>query len=231
MSVGEWNINSTGVKGLYHLEDTSDSSSTGATLTNTGSVVFNPAKFRNGADLGSSNTTKILTATNNLGIDGGSISICLWASMLAQPSSATWVLAGQGSANNKVIYEVQYVDSAGTKSITFVRERAGIAGDSTSFNTTLSTGQMNLLTLTYDGTTVMGYLNGSFKSSTTSTGNGNDATTINSICIGGRKERTASASLFASAMIDEVAYFNRALTPVEIKNYYAWALGRRTGTV
>ena len=55
----------------YPLNGVQDFGPSGFTLHNTSSVAFDTGIFFNGADFGTSNSTKELGVTNNLGINGG----------------------------------------------------------------------------------------------------------------------------------------------------------------
>ena len=126
MSVGEWLKNQPGLKALYHLEDVTDSSGNGFDLTNVGTTPFNPAKFRNGADGGTANSTKILRVTNNLGIDGGAITINAWVRVNTEIASSVWVLFSQNSSTAKVTYDIQYDYNGGTRKLVFIRQGSGV---------------------------------------------------------------------------------------------------------
>jgi len=76
----------TGLEGYYKLEDASDNWSTN-NLTNVGSVTFDGGKVNNAADLGASNTTKILDTTSSLAIDGGNISFACWVNIQTNPGN------------------------------------------------------------------------------------------------------------------------------------------------
>src|SRR5437016_448508 len=66
------------VRALYHLENTSDSSGKGYTLTNNNGVTFVPGLLGNAATGGSSNTSSYLSVASDVGIKGGSMSISAW---------------------------------------------------------------------------------------------------------------------------------------------------------
>jgi len=204
----------------YKLENTSEEINA-ITITNKGSVAFNAAQFNNGADFGSSNTTKSLTASNDLGVTGGAISISLWIKLSAEISSGTWVFASQGDAGNDVHYIIEYQYNGGTRRMAFHRFKGPSTFDTNTYNITLGTSNWYHIALTYDGSTVRGYINGSeVGSGASSSGNGTSGG-VDSFSIGASWIPDA----LTSGVIDDVSVFSDALTATEVLNLYTGIVG------
>jgi hypothetical protein len=201
----------------YKLEDTTDTKG-GFNFTNNGTVTFPAGVFNNCASLGTSNTTKYLSVANNLGINGGNATISGWFKILTAPATnATYMLAMQINDTSDVGYSIKYRDSGGTKQIMFDRLREGIQEDSVVVNQTLTTDTWYHLVVTYDGTNVIGYVNGSAVGSPVASSGNGSGTTANTFRLGLHYN---GSSWFASAAIDDVAVLSRALTASEVKSIY-----------
>lgn len=74
----------TNLTAYYKLEDISDSWAS-YDLTNNGTTTFDTGKINNAANLGTSNSTKWLSTTDPLGINGGTMSVSFWAKVLTAP--------------------------------------------------------------------------------------------------------------------------------------------------
>lgn len=223
MSAGEWGMNQAGIKALYHLEDVNDSGGGGLTLTNNGTVTFSPAKFRNGADMGASNSSKYLSRATNLGITGGAITMALWVKLNTEIAANIYKLAVH--TGGLVVYNFGYEYNGGTRQLNFTRGQPGGSDGGFTYPITMGTTQWYWLVFAYDATTLRGYVNGTQVGSVATSGNGS-VDVGNKFAIGG----TGSGGEYSSAIFDEVLILNQALTYPQIKNYYAWAKGLRTST-
>lgn len=226
--VGQVNINQySNIQAIYHLEDVNDSSGNGKTLTNNGTVTFTPFKFGNGADLGTSNATKSLSTTDRLNITGGACTFMFWARMRTEiPGSGAYLLFEQNDkTTNFVKFDLYYYDNAGTPSIRADRVKLNSATDSTSiYPKTLGVILPHHFALTYDGATVIVYLDGSPIARGASSGNGVSGTGNDGFYIGS----DSVGSQLSSAIYDEFIVTSSTLTPRQIKDYYAWSTGKRT---
>lgn len=183
------------------------------TLTNNNTVGEGTGKFGVGADFGNSKSiaNKSLSIANNLGIAGGAITINLWVKINTAPSSGdTYRLVVQSSTNN-VSNVLIYRNSGGILQLFFERLRDGVAGDSFTYNVDLGTSVWQMITLTYNGTTLIGYLNGNPVGSKAASGTGSGPT-ANLFRLGNTE--------YALTLMDDVSVFNRALTATEISDYY-----------
>lgn len=207
------------LQGYYKLENVNDE--LGAhNLTNNNSVTFATAKFNNGADQGTSNSNKYLGTTNRLNITGGACSFSFWAKIRTEVGgSGAYILFQQNDkTTNFVRHDFYYYDNGGTKSLRFDRVKINSASDSTTiYPVTLGTSNFNHFCVTYNGTNMIVYLNGSSVASGTSTGNGASGTQTDGFYIGADN----TGSQIASALFDDFAIFNRALTPGEVSLIYS----------
>ncbi len=204
----------------YKLQDTSDSTGNGYTLTNNGSVPFNAALIGNGADLGAGNTTKSLNRLDNLGITGGAVTLAGWVKLETEIAANAYRLIEHISATNNVGEYIDYEYNAGTRRLKFDRTRFGTATADVLYNVTLGTSNWNHVALTYNGTTVTAYFNGTLLSTVGSTGNG-AAGASNHFTLGAN---LAGTSLL-SGLIDEVGVWSRELTAAEVLSLYNGGVG------
>lgn len=120
MSLGE--IPGGNLRAFYKLEDVNDSSGNGFTLTNVGSVSFNPGKFSNAADFGTTGTTKGLTYSGNVlsSTTPSNLSVSFWFILNTTSTPTNGILFqlcsvanGGGSAFSGIFWNVYYNISAG----------------------------------------------------------------------------------------------------------------------
>lgn len=208
------------LKAYYRLEANGDDSTENAfNLTNATIASFPAAKYGNGA-LGDG-VDNNLYITDNLGIDGGAISVSLWAKLNNEISSGVWAFFGQTSATSKVRYEVRYEYNGGTRRLVFSRVKNNVADQSATHNVDLGTSQFHHIVLTYDGTTVKGYLNKVEVASFAASGNG--ATTGNSAFIlfaRDNGDNTINQQNYIDATLDDVGVFNREINSTEVQTLF-----------
>lgn len=207
--------NDANLKAYYKLENVNDDLGVN-NLLNTASVPFNAAQFNNGADMGVNNISKFLDSPTSLSISGGALSMTFWIKLQSNPASGSaYATVFQGSSTNNVEQNIIYRNNAGTPRLEFTRTRVGVADDALNYNYTLSTSVFHHLAYTYDGTNLRGYVDGLevAGSPISSTGNGSSGAS-DRISIGATYR--GSAGSFGSEIIDDVTYFNRALTANEV---------------
>src|SRR5437667_77580 len=73
-----YEISDGSVRALYHLEDTTDGSGNGYTLTNNNGATFVPGLLGKAATGGSPNVGSYLSLASDVGIGGGTVSISAW---------------------------------------------------------------------------------------------------------------------------------------------------------
>lgn len=206
----------------YKLENTADSKGT-YTLSNVGTTTFVAAKFDNGIELGTANTSKYMRVSSAMGISSGAISVSMWVKINTEPATNTiYNLFSRGETATDVRHWIRYSDSAGVKNIQFNRQRENVANDAFTYNVTLGTTDWKHFVLTYDGTNVKGYLNGAYLNSVASSGNGSTGVFADNTTIGAGEitQGNSNPTLYSNAVIDDVAIFNRALTDAEVYQIY-----------
>lgn len=192
------------------------------TLTNTNTVTYVAGKINNGADFGTANTNKKLTIASALGITNGAISISMWVKLNTEIASGTWGFAQKGNATNHVQYIIAYEYNGGTRRFVFNRQKQNASNNLVTSNTTMGTTNYYHLVLTYDGTTLEGYVNGSSIGTLATSGDGASAG-INQFDIG--EGGMFAATSYASIDADEVGIWSRALTSTEVTSLYNGGAG------
>lgn len=219
--------NDANLQAYYRLEDTADSEDSGTDydLTNFNSVLFNAAKFNNGADGGTTNSSLRLATSSDLGISdiATSISFSFWTKMNTEIGSGNQYFFEKtlGPNNPQVVgYDIVYQYNAGTRRLAFGREKHGVAGNFCYYNITLGTTDFYHLALTWDGSTVRGYVNGTEQCTVASSGSGaTDSNLTNRFAILSGDNGYAPGS-WLSGIVDDMAVFNRQLTAGEISDIY-----------
>lgn len=203
----------------------SDSTSNNKTLTNTGTTTFAAAKINNGADFGTTNSSKYFSRTGYV-ISDGAQSLSFWVKQRTEIASGTQTFVFSGSESTT--FRVYYDYNSGTRRLVLLRERNNKANETTTYTVTLGTSNFYHIVGTYDGTNLLLYVNGTNVASGTSSSNG----TTNWSPGGGyfsvgaaRDPNDGTVAQYASAYIDEVAAYNRAITSSEVTSLYAAGVG------
>ena len=213
------------LRAYWNLDESSgnaaDSSGNGYTLTNTNTVGYAAALINNGADFGTSNTNKRLVTTNDLGIDGGNISISGWIKLRTEISDGGfWSFLEQRGAATDVNYRIDYMRSGSTYTLGANRARNGVSDHYVTTTGALGTSNWHHVVLTYDGT-LRFYVNGSSVGTPLVT-SGNGSGAVND---GFAIAATANGFLHASIYADEVGVWSRALTADEVTELYNGGIG------
>lgn len=205
------------LEAYYKLEDVTDSH-TDDDLTNNGSVSFlSGGIILNSANFGASNTTKYLSIANALGNTGGAYSIAGWVNVTTAPAAdSQTVLFMSEYGTTFVFYSVQYTDAGGTKKLQFFRGRRGVADEGPEYTVTLTANTWYHIAVTYDGTNVRGYVDGTLQAGpTAASGDGSSGGTGSAIA------RFATANIrYHSGLCDEVGFWTRAITAAEVSELY-----------
>jgi hypothetical protein len=210
--------NSANLKAYYRFIDdatiTTDFSGNGYTLTNTGTTATIAGQFNNAADFGSSNSTKMLNVNDAMGIDGGAISIVCWVKVLGFPT-----------AGNTVNPVHQVNDTSKTEyMIKFFRTKTGVSQDGVGyFNYDPGTTDWHHYALTYDGTNIRGYIDGTLQLSPVAVSGNGSSTLADKVTIGADYYGTKF-----SGVVDDVAIFNTALSAGNITSLYSGSCDVRT---
>ncbi len=195
-------------------------------LTNINTVAFNAAKFNNGADPGDGNTTKLLSIADNLGISNGSASFVFWTSPYTLPGLGSQFNFFEHVDNtNDIAFGVRLENAGGTQRINFDRGRLGVAGDKLTVDYTMGTGQFQLVGLSYNTTSLIGYVNGTAIGTAALAGNGSDTVTSQFVLCAGR-----GSANHASAIIDDFAVFSRGLAGTEMSGLFEGTIPLRTSS-
>lgn len=188
------------------------------TLTNLNTVAGTASgKIGYGADFGASNTTKCLYNLSDYGITAtGAISFSFWVKLNTDVSAGLDAMylfsrayTGASGSGLKIFY--QY--NGGTRRIGTIRYGSGNYIDY--YNVNFGTSNWHHIVLTYDGTNIITYYNGSSVISGTNTGTQNF--TQSHIIIG---SNSTGPEVPASAIFDEVGVWSRALSADEVKQLY-----------
>lgn len=182
------------------------------TLTNNNSVAENASgQFGYAADGGATNTNKYLRADSNIGIDGNSsMTAMCWVKMNTEIAAGTSVFLQHFSTGGAQRYINAYYDyNGGTRRIV-----CSFSGTNATFNTTLGTTNWHHIAFVRDVGATSGVI---YVDAVAGTGItiGSGALAIDRISLVG-----AAADSFLSGLMDDVAFFNRALSSTEISNYY-----------
>lgn len=214
----------TGIVGYWKLDESSgnaaDSAGGSLTLTNNGTTGYVSALVNNGADGGATNTTKYFNRTSNLGVTG-SLSLSVWVKLTTEITSGTYGLIFlDGTSTSTAIY-ITYEYNSGTRRVVFTRARSGTAFDNITYNVTLGTSNWHNLVLTYDGSTVKGYVDNVATSTVASSGNGATPDVTQGFGImASRQYVTGVISEHTSGLFDEVGVWSKELTTTEVADLY-----------
>lgn len=204
---GVWASNN---KAVFHFADINDSTANALALVNTNSVAFSSGIIGNAADGGSSNTNKYLYVLTNAGIDGGTVSLSCLLKMNTEIASGIATLVCQQNTNSDVAYMICYDYNGGTRRLVFRRYRQGISADEIYYPITLGTSNIHHLKLTYDGTNLRGYVDGSLVVGPTAFSGNGSGTTSDHISVLANRGGAGTPSEFSSALVDEVRVVNTA---------------------
>lgn len=197
------------------------------TLTNTNSVGEGTAKLGTAsADFGTANTNKRLQISNDLGTDGASITMSFWVKMNTEIGSGIQSFVQHGGATSFVNDWVGYDYNAGTRRLGWNRQKQNVSNNTFYYNVTLGTTNWHHIVYTYDGTTMKGYYNGIEVVSQALSGNG-ISVAIDSFTIGHDLGQVYAG--YASALIDEVGVWTRAITGNEVLNLFRNGAGNSLG--
>lgn len=194
-------LNDATLRAYYKLENTDDQTSNNYDLTNNGTTTFAAAKFNNGADFGTTvNGVKSLSIASDLGVSSGAISISMWVKLRSEitVSSGYYYFVEKSSTTN-VAYIIRYNYNSGTPRLEFVRSRVGAADDMVTYNITLGTADFYHLVMTYDGTSIRGYVNGALVGSPVSSSGVGVSGGSNKMYIGARITGSATQTDVYSA--------------------------------
>lgn len=156
----------------YNLQDANDSSGNGYTLTPVLSPTYGTAKIGNGVDFGTS-ATGLKYTTDNMGVAyTSSITMSGWFK-LRDNTKESYFLFKTNTGNPGA--EIQATYQLSPKRIRFLRY-AGVTANS-SYNVAPTNGTWFHVAVTFDGSTLVGYYNGTAVTSASTSGSTNQGGT------------------------------------------------------
>lgn len=203
----------TGLRGLYHLASTTDSSGNGYNLTNNNTVTFIQGKYGNGANFVAA-SSQSLTSTSDLAIDiSVSLTTMAWVKINTEPgTNASFTIIDLRSGTGTACRSIgRYIDESGTKKLYLDKTGTGLK-----YTVTLGTTDWHHIAFTNNASNHYIYLDGNL----VATGGSGVAAAGTSLSIGG------SVGNYSNSLIDEVAIFSTELSANQIRRYYAWSKGR-----
>ena len=200
----------------YNLEDVNDEFSTN-TLTNNGSATFTTGKINNAVNLVRASSQYLSDGTLSYG--GSAYSISGWFNPSSQPTSGQlYTMAAVSDSTSDTILWIGYYNNAGTYQIFGARTKFGVADEGPAINQTLTTGTWYHIAITYDGSNVRTYLNGSLLGGpTASSGSGSNGANSRSEIGTGAAD---SLTNLTDGKIDLVGFWGKALSSTEITDLY-----------
>ncbi|CAN5322876.1 hypothetical protein BH10PAT1_BH10PAT1_1780 [soil metagenome] len=210
--VGYWKMDETSWTNDCSTATVTDSSGNANNLKScpntTGPTGGGVGKFGNGGTFDGSNDYLDLTTAVNLPTTDAAQTISVWYKVASNPAGAQDMVHTEGGFDE--------VD-LGFKSSNIIVSKYG--GTTLVSATPPTAGVWNHIVYVFDGLTHYLYINGVLQN--TSTVSPNTGWSISHISIGSNK----GVSQFFSGTLDDVRYYNRALSPAEVNNLYNWAPG------
>lgn len=192
-------------------------------LTNVNTITYTASVINNGASSGTGNSSKYLHNSSDIVTsDTMNITMAGWITPNQQPSSGTaerYFFVGGNSG--LLLYEVFYFNDSGTLKLGAQRQKNGVAGENTIPTQTLSNGTAYHVALTWDGATLLLYLNCSQIGTVSASGNGstnrgNGITMFSQQTTGG----SPLSGNYGSGIVDEYGIWSRALDSSELCELY-----------
>lgn len=201
---------------VTHYWRLSDGNATvgGKNLTQTNGS-FSTGKFGNAFYQGAGGSGAYLHYNGDIGNNSGSVSICFWIKLNGSDiGSGAWWIYEYDSASGKMNFNMWYSYNAGTRQLVWDRGAAGIGPHELPYNYTLDS-NWHMITMTFDGTNMLGYIDASQVASRNAAGDGSadDGDGFNI----GHNGGTASGGFNFD---DFHIYINKVLTPTEISNLF-----------
>ena len=176
-------------------------------MGNSGNITASSGKFGNGVSFNGSDDYASLSST--------------LPQVTNQMSFSAWIKKDDTTGNERIINQndtIFYVEVQ-TQVVQFRHLNVGDGATATG-NVITSAGRWYLVTATYDGVYTTVYVDGALVAQESSTGN--FGTFSGTPYIG---KSSASADRFFDGSIDDVRIYNRALSPREVRDLYAFAPG------
>jgi len=169
------------------------------------------------------NSSQYMSIANTLGITNGNVTLSTWVKPLTAPTAGAYnTILYKGNDANDVEYKLYYRASGTSNYLWFLRNRNNVASQGPEILYTIPTTVWTNLIMTYDGTNVVGYINGCYIGSAAAAGNGS-GTTPDQFSIG---FNVAAFSNCFNGFIDETIVDTAVWTNTVVRNYYNQAVGR-----
>jgi len=205
----------------YYKLDWNSNDSVGWNNGTDTSVPYVAGKIGNGWSFNGTNSKTLVSS--NLWITNWPCSISLWCKLNAEITTGTYQLATKQDLTTQVGYGLQYEYNGGTRRLALLRNRANIPTNAVYYTASLWTSNYFHFCITYDGTNVEGYVNGSSIGTIASSGNG-AATGYTNVLNIWYVSYWGVDQQYANAIIDEVWIYSRALSWSEVSQLYnGWA--------
>lgn len=177
-------------------------------------------------------STQYLSRTDVSGTTvGGNITLEAWVkveSIDISPKLSTIISVSGGATSPYIQYDIVYQNNSGTPTLKFNRGKMCVANDFVDVVQTLTVGTWYHLALTYDGTTLRGYLDGTEIGSNSKSGNGDscgpDSTSIGAAANG-------AVNTFFDGLVDDVRIWTTVRTQTEIDDNKFVEIDSATGLV
>jgi len=218
------NISSQSGVAYYKLDESSgnasDSIGNVGTLTNNNTVTYSTGKINNGAVCNGTNqyfnSASVSVTTNNW-----SVSVWVYPDD-ADISNQTFFSYRPASGNINII-QVEGLSTRALRIIVYGSNGTSFKDYRTSV--TISQSQWSLVNITYDGTSLKIYINGTEDTSVTKTQDDAVTQTLTARVL--RLGAETGALNFLSGMIDEFGIWSRALTADEVSQLYGFQAGNQ----
>jgi hypothetical protein len=198
----------------------SDSTANVKTLTNNGTTTYSAGKLNSAADFGAANAAKSFSRAGYVVADGIS-SMSFWVKQQTEIASGTQTFVTLVSESTA--FTISYEYNTGSRRLTLLRERNNLASASTSYTVTLGTANYYHIVMVYDLSSIILYVNGTNVSSTSTSLNGttNWSPGGGYFSVGAKRDANdGTVSQHASCFVDELAIWNKVLSPTEVTNLY-----------
>lgn len=206
----------------------SDATGNGYTLTNNGTTTYTTAKINNGADFGTTNSTKSLTRTGTIVADSSPYSFSLWVKQRTEIASGTQIFAYLSTPSTS--FDVRYEYNAGSRRISLVRQRNNLSSVTASYTVTMGTADYYHIVGAYTGSDIVLYVNNVSVATAAASGDGTTSWTpgVGAFSIGAGLDANAlTISNFASCFVDEVGVWSRGLGTTDTSSLYASGIGNQ----
>lgn len=194
-------------------------SKNGNTLTNNNSVSEHEGLFNGGANFGSNNSNKNLTVNSDFGINGVTVSISFWVKMIDEISSNLQVFFCLSDSSTKTRINVNYNYNGGNRYLGFSRVKTEIADQVATYGVSLGNSAWHNIILIYNGSTILGCIDGNVVTSASASGNGSSSL-VDRLSIGSSLNNGNNPEYYSSIYLDDFIVFNRSLSAQEVADIY-----------